>query len=107
VESVAAWLKQHPSVEVGRFDGSSEYASAIRKGAPEARQVRDRWHIVKNLAACVSVQLAKTLTGLRRTEERRPARTQALQQVQQARAAERAARYEHIMELHTPRREER
>jgi len=39
VESVAAWLKQHPSVEVVSRDGSSEYAAAIRKGAPQARQV--------------------------------------------------------------------
>jgi len=101
VESVAAWLKQHPSVEVVSRDGSSEYASAIRKGAPQARQVSDRWHLVKNLTACVSAQLAKTLAQLRRADERRPARTQAVQQVQQARQAERTARYEHILELHT------
>jgi transposase len=99
VESVAAWLKQHPTIEVGRFDGSSEYASAIKKGAPQARQVSDRWHLVKNLAACVSVQLARTLAGLRRAEERRPGQTQAIQQAQQARQAERTARYEHILEL--------
>jgi len=30
-QTVEAWLKEHPSIEVGRFDGSSEYASAIRK----------------------------------------------------------------------------
>jgi transposase len=71
-QSVAAWLKQHPSIEVGRFDGSSEYAAAIRKGAPQARQVSDRWHVVKNLTACVSVQLARTLAQLRRAQERRP-----------------------------------
>jgi transposase len=101
VESVAAWLKQHPSLEVVSRDGSSEYASAIRKGAPQARQVSDRWHLVKNLTACVSAQLAKTLAQLRRAEERRPARTQAVQQVQQARAAERTTRYEHILQLQT------
>ena len=93
------WLK--PSLEVVSRDGSSEYAAAIRKGAPQARQVSDRWHLVKNLTACVSAQLAKTLAQLRRAEERRPARTQAVQQVQQARQAERTARYEHILELHT------
>ena len=99
VESVAAWLKKHPSIEVVSRDGSSEYASAIRKGAPQARQVSDRWHLVKNLTACVSVQLARTLAQLRRGEERRPAQTQAVQQAQQARQAERTARYEHILEL--------
>jgi len=98
-QTVEDWLKEHPSIEVVSRDGSSEYASAIRKGAPQARQVSDRWHLVKNLAACVSVQLAKTLAQLRRAEERRPAQTQAVQQAQQARQAERMARYEHILEL--------
>ena len=73
--------------------------SAIKKGAPQARQVSDRWHLVKNLAACVSVQIAKTFAGLRRAEERRPAQTQAVQQAQQARQAERTARYEQILQL--------
>src|SRR5438876_7453815 len=98
-ETVEAWLKKHPSIDVVSRDGPSEYASAIRKGAPQARQVSDRWHLVKNLAACVSVQVARTLAQLRRAEERRPAQTQAVQQAQQARQAERTARYEHILEL--------
>ena len=68
------------------------------------KRAKTPWHLVgspshKNLAACVSVQLAKTLAQLRRAEERRPAQTQAVQQAQQARAAERMARYEHILEL--------
>jgi len=99
VSTVEAWLKKHPSISVVSRDGSSEYASAIRKGAPQAQQVSDRWHLVKNLAACVSAQITKTLAGLRRAEERRPARTQAVQQVQQARVAERMTRYECILEL--------
>jgi transposase len=68
VSTVEAWLKKHPSIEVVSRDGSSEYASAIRRGAPQARQVSDRWHLVKNLAACVSVLLAKTFAQLRRAE---------------------------------------
>ena len=99
VESVEAWLKAHPSVEVVSRDGSSECACAIRKGAPQAQQVSDRWHLVKNLAACVSVQITKTLAQLRRGDERRPAQTPAIQQAQQARQAERMTRYEHILEL--------
>jgi transposase len=45
VETVSAWLKKHPSIEIVSRDGSSEYASAISKGAPQARQVSDRWHV--------------------------------------------------------------
>src|SRR6266852_3180132 len=69
VETVSAWLKQHPSLEIVSRDGSSEYASAIKKGAPQARQVSDRWHLVKNLAQCASVQLAESLAQIRRAEQ--------------------------------------
>jgi transposase len=64
VETVSARLMKHSSIEIVSRDGSSEYASTIKKGAPQARQVSDRWRMVKNLAACVSVQL----TQLRRAE---------------------------------------
>jgi len=61
-------LQDHPSITLVSRDGSSEYASAIRKGAPQARAVSDRWHLVKNLAACVWVLLAKIFARLRRAE---------------------------------------
>jgi transposase len=114
VESVSAWLKKHPSIDTISRDGSSEYASAIKKGAPQAREVSDRWHLVKNLAACVSVQLTKSLAQIRRAEQAAvnvpeeeqhvhdsPShrRTRAEQRTQQARQAERNARYEHVMAL--------
>jgi transposase len=115
VETVSVWLKEHPSIDIVSRDGSSEYASAISKGAPQARQVSDRWHLVKNLVECVSVQLAESLTLVRRAEQGRvrsetkerapapegrcPARTRAVQHAQMARQAERMARYEHIVAL--------
>ena len=115
VSTVEAWLKKHPSIDIVSRDGSSEYASAISKGAPQARQVSDRWHLVKNLVECVAVQLAESLAQLRRAEQvrtrsetkergqaleaRHPARTRAVQHAQLARQAERMARYEHIVAL--------
>jgi transposase len=115
VETVSAWLEKHPTIEIISRDDSSEYASAMKKGAPQAREVSDRWHLVKNLAECVSVQLAESFAQLRRAEvgavkskrveapsspSRRPGQTRAIAQAQQARQAERKARYEHILELH-------
>lgn len=67
-ETVSAWLRAHPHIDVVSRDGSSEYASAITKGAPQARQVSDRWHLTKNLAACVSVILTHYLTEIRHAE---------------------------------------
>ena len=54
VETVSAWLKKHPSLDTISRDGSSEYASAIKKGAPQAREVSDRWHlVVRRIGACI------------------------------------------------------
>ncbi len=55
VETVSAWFEKHPSVEIVSRDRSSEYAAAIKKGAPQAIEVADRWHLGKNLAESIGV----------------------------------------------------
>ena len=47
--TLAAWLKAHPSAQTIGRDGSKEYARAIAAGAPEAVEILDRWHLLKNL----------------------------------------------------------
>lgn len=49
VQTVSAWFQQHPEIRIISRDRWSEYATAAQKGAPQARQVADRWHILHNL----------------------------------------------------------
>ena len=52
-ETLTAWLKAHPEIEIVSRDRSSAYADAARTGAPQAAQVADRWHLLKNLGELV------------------------------------------------------
>ncbi len=48
-ETLAAWLSTHKHVTLVSRDRSPEYMRGITTGAPNAQQVADRWHLLKNL----------------------------------------------------------
>lgn len=110
-ETVAAWLKQHPGIEFVTRDRSTEYIRGIALGAPQAQQVADRWHLLKNMTELLERLLATlrselshflaqfsnpTEPVLRRIEKR----SQNEQNLRAARRAKRIARYEQVRTLH-------
>lgn len=48
-ETLAAWLKRYPNLQIISRDRSTEYERGIQQGAPQALEVLDRWHLLKNL----------------------------------------------------------
>src|SRR5271165_5151741 len=56
--STAAWLAERPSIELIARDRDGLYADASRQGAPQARQIADRFHLVQNLRAAIERQLS-------------------------------------------------
>jgi transposase len=47
--AVKVWLQVHPGVEIICRDRGKEYIKAATAGAPNAEQVADRWHLLKNI----------------------------------------------------------
>jgi len=108
VESVAAWLNAHPDIETIVRDRGDTYTEAAGKGAPQAVQVVDRWHILKNLVSYLERFLlhhtwllkesAPLLEGVPAIEAPPAQRPNPRQQEAAAASAERHAKYVAIWE---------
>ena len=57
--TAASWFKDHPEVQVVSRDRAGLYADAARQGAPQARQVADRFHLLQNFRETVERQLGR------------------------------------------------
>jgi transposase len=65
VQTVCTWLEQHREVAIMSRDRWSEYATAAQKGAPQALQVADRWHLLHNLVEHLTHLLARQHSHVR------------------------------------------
>ena len=121
-ESLTAWLREHPGVEVISRDRGGAYAAGARQGAPDAVQVADRFHLLANVGEALERVLGSRRSALREaaaavdrlTAESaapddalpdsspgpEPARLTRVQRDQQARRERRLARYQAVVALH-------
>lgn len=112
------WLQAHPSIEIITRDRAAAYAEGASKGAPQAQQVADRFHLLKNLvevlerllhrhhqalkaaAQEVSPVAAPTLPTGEAVTTTLPPWQQRLAQQQQQRRARRHGVYQEVLRLY-------
>lgn len=108
-ETVAAWLKQHPEIRVVTRDRSTEFTRGINLGAPQAKQVADRWHLLKNLTEVLERILTRLRAELRKMPvlggnapiiQRPENRAKSEQIARAARRRNRLTRYDQVRALH-------
>lgn len=68
-ETLTAWLLAHPEIEVISRDRAGEYAAAAKKGAPQAKQIADKFHLLKNLREGLKELMARKQKVLPEVEE--------------------------------------
>lgn len=119
-ESLAAWLREHPGIDVISRDRAGAYAEGARQGAPDAVQVADRFHILANVGELLERVLGSRRTALREAaavvdrmfaQDQQPVMDNAAtpgpppgkrraQQGRDERRAQRLARYDAVIALH-------
>jgi transposase len=70
-ETLARWLRQHPGIKLVARDRSGAYADGTRRGAPEAVQVADRFHLLQNLAEALETTFTTHVASLRAVDQAR------------------------------------
>lgn len=58
-EALTEWLRKNPQVQIITRDRWPAYAKAANEAAPQAIQVADRWHLLKNLREAVENLFAR------------------------------------------------
>jgi transposase len=114
-ETLSAWLRAHPEPEIISRDRAGCYAQGASAGAPQAKQVADRWHLLHNLRDALKRLADRHHHDLRgaaaqvsaRAPPQQPPKaevtTESLtseQRQQKERRAHRHERYERVIELH-------
>jgi len=63
-ETLIVWLNKHPEIEIISRDRGGPYAAAANQAAPQAQQVADRFHLLKNLGEALKRLLDRHIVDL-------------------------------------------
>jgi transposase len=102
VETSQAWLRRHPEIDLVSRDRGKIFRDAATQGAPQAKQVVDRFHLQKNFAEALEKffrkqeHALKTATQSSAGKTRSAARTKMPEKI----AQERRARHRQRVSVH-------
>ncbi len=108
-QSLTTWLQAHPGVEILSRDRAGAYADGARQGAPNAVQVADRWHLLKNLSETLERVLDQNRAALKQAAPALqepiavawpPTKGKMAEEESQERRRKRLERYEQVVQLH-------
>lgn len=113
--ALVAWLERHPEITIISRDRGKEYVLGATEGAPDATQVADRWHLLKNLGDTLEALFTQRQDWLetatpeetegakdeRGEQGASPSSDTPAERDRAARRAKRLRRYEEVKTLHT------
>ena len=67
-QTAADWMRQHPEIDYVSRDRGKDYTQGASEGAPQAIQVSDRFHLMKNLVEAIEPEVSRCYKQLRQAQ---------------------------------------
>ena len=67
-KTAADWMRTHPEIDYVSRDRGKDYTQGATEGAPQATQISDRFHLVKNLVEAIEPEVARCYKHLRQAQ---------------------------------------
>jgi transposase len=110
-QSSADWMRQHPEIDYVSRDRGKDYTQGANEGAPQATQISDRFHLMKNLVEAIEPEVSRCYKDLRqaqlplptpslpKADEWRPAPDADAERKRLARLADKQERFVQVKDL--------
>ena len=102
VQTSKAWLRTHPEIDLVSRDRGKIFREAATLGAPQAKQVVDRFHLQKNFAEALEKFFRQQERALKKAMQRSTGTTRSAERtaVPEKGAQERRARHRQRVSMH-------
>jgi len=67
-QTSADWMRDHPESDYVSRDRGKDYAQGASEGAPQAIQISDRFHLMKNFVEAIEKEVSRCYKHLRQTQ---------------------------------------